>query len=301
MLTREEKEKLAVRIFPRCLEGYYLEPQPTPEFYKQYWEACTKESVEIPTSAGTTKLYIIRTAERPAEPQPVILHFPGGGFLIPHMDKEMWLCSLLACEAGAVVVDVVYHTSLFVSYPVPVEEAYAALQWVIANAGSLGIDPTRIACEGNSAGGNLSIATALKSKGDTYRPMALALSYPVTDQCTPPDQKRDAYDTLILPPKMKIYNDLYADDEDKKSIYVSPVLATAEDLEGFPETMIMTAGKDNIRHEDAQFACVLHLAGIPVHMHCYVGEVHGFSIEGIGRGYEANLELAHFLKWKFEK
>jgi acetyl esterase len=111
---------------------------------------------------------------------PVTLFFHGGGWTVDDLDTHDHLC--LASRSQAVVVSVAYRRGPEHPYPAAVEDAYAAAGWVAAVGRERGVDPTRLAVAGDSAGGNLATVVALlcrDRRGPAVRFQALA--YPVTD------------------------------------------------------------------------------------------------------------------------
>ena len=95
---------------------------------------------------------------------PVILFFHGGGFVLCSVATHDAMCRDLCLRSDAAVVSVDYRRAPETVFPGPVEDCHDALAWVAANAAMLGLDPSRIAVCGDSAGGNLTIATALLAR-----------------------------------------------------------------------------------------------------------------------------------------
>lgn len=115
-------------------------------------------------------------------PFPVLVYFHGGGWVIANLDVYEPSCRALCNAAQCVVVSVAYRLAPEYKYPAAVEDAYAATQWVMQNAGELNGDPARVAVGGESAGGNLATVTCLKARDQKgLMPCAQLLIYPVTD------------------------------------------------------------------------------------------------------------------------
>src|ERR1700730_18195351 len=106
---------------------------------------------------------------------PATLFCHGGGFVLGDLDTHDALCRSIALSADSVVVSVDYRRAPETKFPGPVEDCYASLAWLAANAPRLEIDPGRLALCGDSAGANLAVATALlaQSRGPTVRHLAL--------------------------------------------------------------------------------------------------------------------------------
>src|SRR5262245_6355313 len=115
-------------------------------------------------------------------PQPTLVYFHGGGWVIGDLDSHDQCCRALANAAQCIVVAVDYRLAPEHKFPAAVEDAIAATRWVADNAQSLGVDAGRLAIGGDSAGGNLAAVVALdaRNRGDP-RIVFQLLIYPATD------------------------------------------------------------------------------------------------------------------------
>src|SRR5262249_16574403 len=113
-----------------------------------------------PHGAIPLRLYRSRAAT-PGEPQPVVAFFHGGGGGFCGLGTHDNLCRSLANVAECAVIAVDYRLAPENKFPVAVDDAFAATQWVAANAQTLGLDPARLAVAGDSAGGNLATVVSL--------------------------------------------------------------------------------------------------------------------------------------------
>jgi acetyl esterase len=112
----------------------------------------------------------------------VVLYFHGGGWVLGDKDTHDRLVREIAAGAGAAVVFVAYARAPEARYPVAVEQAYAATQWVAANGATIKVDPSRLALVGDSVGGNMVAAVTLLAKERQGPPIRFqVLFYPVTD------------------------------------------------------------------------------------------------------------------------
>lgn len=226
---------------------------------------------------GTVHLrrYLPHTSQ---EALPVILYFHGGGWVFGGLDSHDHVTRLLAKKSGAIVIAVDYRLAPEHRYPAAIDDAWAALLWVHANAAKLGIDPNRIAVAGDSAGGNLAAALTLRAR-DQKGPhiLAQALIYPVTDMTT---QERDSYRNyangfFLTRDRMTWFIDQYVPDSLlRHNAYASPLLA--KDHRALPQAIILTAEFDPLRDEGTAYAAALRRADVPTELHNVPGVLHGF-------------------------
>src|SRR2546422_3971142 len=115
-------------------------------------------------------------------PQPALVYFHGGGWVIGDLETHDGVCRALANAIPATVIAVDYRLAPEHKFPAAVDDAYAATRWVAEHATSIGVDPARIAVGGDSAGGNLAAVVALMAH-DRGKPNLVhqLLVYPVTD------------------------------------------------------------------------------------------------------------------------
>src|SRR5580658_421241 len=138
------------------------------------------EDLSIPGPGGDIPVRIY--ANETGGLRPALLYFHGGGFVFGNLDTHDAVCRALAKQSDAVVISVDYRLAPEHKFPAAVEDSHAATVWVAANAPSLGIDASRIAVGGDSAGGNLATVVAMRCR-DAGGPALAAqvLLYPVTD------------------------------------------------------------------------------------------------------------------------
>lgn len=211
-----------------------------------------------------------------AAPHPALVYFHGGGWVIGNIETHDQICRKLANRGGCIVVSVEYRVAPEHKYPTPGEDAYAATAWVAAHAADLGIDPSRIAVGGDSAGGNLAAAVTLMAR-DRGGPglMFQALIYPVTHfNFDTPSYSENAEGYFLTQRLMRWFWGHYlANDADGAQPYASPLAA---DVSRLPPALIITAEFDPLRDEGASYAERLREAGVPVAYTCYTGTIHGF-------------------------
>ncbi len=252
------------------------------------------ENLRIPGPLGEIPVRVY-TPDSPT-PRPAMVYFHGGGWVICDLDTHEVVCSAIAHRAGAVVVSVDYRLAPEHKFPAAVTDAYAATAWVSANAARLGIDATRIAVGGDSAGGNLAAVVSLKSRNENGPAIALqALIYPVTDlsSMATPSYREFAEGHQLSKAVMEWFRDHYlASPADAANPYASPLLAP--DLRELPPAVILTAECDPLRDEGEAYGKRLAEAGVPVTCSRYAGMIHPFfSLSGaIPRALDAIQQIA---------
>jgi acetyl esterase/lipase len=212
---------------------------------------------------------------------PVFVFFHGGGWVIGDLDTHDVLCRQLTAGAGVSVVSVDYRLAPEHKFPAAADDAWAATRWIASHAGQLGIDPTRVAVGGDSAGGNLAAVVALLARDAGGPAIALqVLQYPVTDlsaETRSYAQFADGY--MLTRTGMRWFKAHYlAKADDARDWHASPLLAP--DLAGVAPALIITAGYDPLRDEGAAYAERLREAGVLVDYACFGGMLHGFTPMG---------------------
>jgi acetyl esterase len=210
-------------------------------------------------------------------PQPALVFFHGGGWVIGDLYTHDGICRSIANAAACVVASVDYRLAPELKYPVAAEDSYAGYAWVLANAGKLGIDARRVAVGGDSAGGNLAAAVSLMARDrGTPAPIQQTLIYPVTNHSLDtPSYHENATGLLLTREAMRwFWNHYLATEGQGKEPYASPLLAKS--LTGLPPALVITAGCDPLRDEGEAYAARLRDAGVPVTLTRYEGMFHGF-------------------------
>jgi acetyl esterase len=206
-----------------------------------------------------------------------LVFFHGGGWVIGDLDSHDETCRRLCQGGGVRVVAVHYRRAPETTFPGAVEDCYAATAWVAAHAGELGIDASRLAVGGDSAGGNLAAAVALmaRDRGGPELRFQL-LIYPVTAADFETPSYRDNGEGYLLSRRgMQWFWDQYVPDPDqRREPYAAPL--AAESLAGLPAALVLTAEFDPLRDEGEAYAAALSKAGVPVTLTRYDGLIHGF-------------------------
>ena len=243
-------------------------------------EVASVEDRTISGPGGDLAVRIYQPVAQPHDPLPGVVYFHGGGWVICDLDSHDGGCRRITNEIQAVVVSVDYRLAPEHPWPAAADDAYAALCWVHEHADELGIDPSRIAVAGDSAGGNLAAVVALMARDKGGPPIAFQLLvYPVIDSTVERvrhvSREENAVGYFLILEQMEWYRTQYLPHEDAGSEpYVSP--NAAESLEGLPPACIVTAEMDLLRDEGEHYAELLEAAGVPVTLYRAPGMFHGF-------------------------
>jgi acetyl esterase len=257
------------------------------------------ESMAIPGPAGdmAARLYVALGA--PPTPQPLLVYYHGGGWVIGDLETHDGLCRFLAEHSGCRVLSADYRLAPEHPFPAAVEDAAAAFAWAAEQAAELGADPTRIAVGGDSAGGNLAAAVCLDTReGDGPRPAMQLLLYPCTDAVGgQPSRDIFAEGFLLTRDDMDWFEAHYLPDGcDAEDPRVS--MMRAPDVSRLPPAYVATAGFDPLRDEAEVYAARMREAGVRVALQRQPGLIHGFaSLTAVSRSSRAAmLEVAGALR-----
>jgi acetyl esterase len=212
---------------------------------------------------------------------PVLLYLHGGGWVLGSAATHDRLVRELSVGVHAAVVFVDYDRAPEATYPVALEQAYAAARWIHRRGADAGLDATRLAVAGDSAGGNLAAALALlaKRRGDVAF-VHQSLYYPVTDAAQNTASYRDFADGPHLTAKaMAWFWDAYLPDTARRNeILASPIGAGADELAGLPEAFVVVAELDVLRDEGEAYARKLTAAGVRCTSVRYNATMHDFMM-----------------------
>lgn len=224
------------------------------------------------------RLYYPREPEAGGE-LPVCLFFYGGGFIQgglhhPSTDAQ---CARRAVEANVVVAAVSYALAPEHPFPTALEQGCAALEWLAGAATELGVDAERIGVWGQSSGGNLAAVLALLDRDRARRLRCQILEVPVLDLTDDPAERDMSEISADEQQYMKTLLRWYIPDGvSRRDPRLSPI--RAEDLSGLPDTYLITAGCDALRHDGARYASLLAEAGVGVSAIELVGLPHNGAL-----------------------
>lgn len=213
----------------------------------------------------------------------LLLFFHGGGFMYGDLESHDASCRFLAERSGVRVLAVDYRLGPEQPFPAAYDDALAAHRWVVENAGELGVDPSRIAVGGDSAGGNLAALVAIEAARAGLPLAHQLLVYPVTDAIRDTGSARLFAEGFYLTRRfMDLAGESYIVDHDERDPRISPLYA--ELPAGLAPALLVTAGFDLLRDEGEAYARRLADAGVRVEMHRFPDQIHGFfNVVGVGR------------------
>lgn len=210
-------------------------------------------------------------------PQPVLVYFHGGGFVAGNLASHDGLCRLLTAEGGFKVVAVEYRLAPEHIYPAALDDAWAALQWIEANAASIGVDAGRIAVGGDSAGAMLAaiVSQMAREKGGIRLAYQLLMFPNTVIGGETASLQEFAVGYFLERRAIEFFYSLYAPPGvDRNAPRVSPL--KAENLSGLPPAYVMLAGYDPLHDEGLAYGEKLRDAGVKVTIADYPDMVHCF-------------------------
>lgn len=228
-----------------------------------------------PASELRARTYVPHGLER--EPSGAVVFFHGGGWVTLSVESHDAFCRRLALGARCRVVSIDYRLAPETRFPGAVLDAVAGTRWVLREAESLCIDPTRVAVMGDSAGGNLTAVVARHVREDARRPALQVLIYPAMDATFSSASHRAlASGWLLTRANMDWYLHHYTQGKvDPKHPDLSPL--HAPDVNGVAPAIVVTAGLDPLRDEGEAYANKLRAAGVSTTHVEHRGLVHGFA------------------------
>ncbi|MFE5818111.1 alpha/beta hydrolase [Streptomyces sp. NPDC056479] len=231
--------------------------------------------LEIPGPAGPLPIRVYRPQSD--GPLPVVVYFFGGGWVVGSLDTSDAICRALSPMVPCVIVSVGYRLAPEHPFPAAIDDCYAGLKWVAENASQLGGDSGRMAVAGDSSGGNLAAAMALKARDEDGPSLAAqVLVYPPTLNDAVTQSMRDHRDPMFFNAISSawFWDHYLAEPADGDSPLASPLKAA--DHSGLPATLMMTAEYCPLHDEGEAYAESLSSAGVPVEYHRYADLTHGF-------------------------
>ncbi|THA79250.1 alpha/beta hydrolase [Streptomyces sp. A0642] len=229
---------------------------------------------------GHVRVQVVKPADSVGR-IPVVLFLHGLGWVQGDARTHERLVRAFALGTDAAVVFVEYERAPEAQYPVAVEQCYAVAEWICRQGGEIGLDGSRMAAVGDSAGGNLVAAlTLLAKERGGVRLLHQVLLCPITDaDFDTPSYQRFARGYFLGRDTMRWFWDQYLPDAQQRGeATASPLRATLEQLTGLPPALVVTSEADVLRDEGEAYAAKLRAAGVAVVSMRYHGTVHGFML-----------------------
>ncbi|HWJ75601.1 MAG TPA: alpha/beta hydrolase [Kaistia sp.] len=243
------------------------------------------EDRTITGPAGPIPVRLYRRAGAPG-PLPILVYFHGGGFVLGNLDSHDIVCRRFAERADWLVLSVDYRLAPEHPYPAAVEDAYAGLLFAANEGASIGGDPARIALAGDSAGGMLVLAAALRARDENGPAIAgMVPFYPMADLVEIGEgasyRAFGTGDAGLSTADIAWFVACYAPDPARRcEACASPV--RAESLAGLPPTLVVLAEHDVLLDEGRAVARRMSEAGVPGMLVQVSGVNHGFVSTDIG-------------------
>ena len=254
--------------------------------------------IEQDLSVGDGRVRVRLHHPSPDSPKPALIYLHGGGWTIFSLDTHDRVMREYAFRADVVVVGVDYALAPENTYPVALDQVTGVADALRDRGGDLGIDPERIVIGGDSAGGNLAMATCLRhraaGRGDAVRGMLL--NYPVLDRRISPEAARrfggPGY-MLSVEDMEWFWGNYLGRDVDPSDPLVSPINA---ELEGLPPTLLVVPECDVLTEQSLRMARLLEAAGVDVNLELYPGATHSF-LEAVSVASVAAEAFDHSAAW----
>lgn len=234
------------------------------------------------------RIYTPSAPNRAGMKRPVVVYYHGGGWVIANLDVYDATPRFMAQQLNAIIVSVEYRHAPEAKFPAQHEDAAAAYKWTLDNAASWGGDAADMALAGESAGGNLAVATAIYARDNGLAmPKAILAVYPIANSSkTLPSRIDSAYAKPLNTPMLGWFGYYYsksmADMQDPR------VNLVAANLRGLPPVTIVNAQIDPLRSDGETLAVALRKAGVPVEQRTFPGVTHEFF--GMGKVVRGAME-----------
>jgi acetyl esterase len=231
---------------------------------------------------------------------PLLVYFHGGGFVIGSIASHDILCRELSRLAGCAVVSVEYRLAPEYRFPTAFDDAWDAFHWLAANGPTLGVDSSRLAVGGDSAGGTLAAVCAIMAR-DAGIPLRLQLLfYPgMAENQDAASHRKFAQGLVLEKPHIDWFFDQFIPVEQRGDWRFAPL--NADDVEGVAPAWFGLAECDPIVDDSIAYADKLRWAGVPVQLEIYRGVTHEFIKMGraIREARQAHADAAHALAHAF--
>jgi acetyl esterase len=217
----------------------------------------------------------VRIYRGAAAPAPAVIYCHSGAFVLGNLDTDHRQCVEFARRGRCTVISVDYRLAPEHPYPAGVDDASAVLDWVADCGANLGIDTTRLAVAGSSAGAALASLLAQWAAHGTAPPVVFQLLHqPVLDDRPMPSKDEFATTPGFDGPAVTQMWQHYVAGE---PVPIDAVPARTDDLAGVASALITCSELDPLRDEAVDYALRLMWAGVATELHVFPGTCHGFD------------------------
>ena len=241
---------------------------------------CDIEEKSITQDGLQVSLTIVRPAGSTST-LPGFLFIHGGGWILGDFPTHERFVRDIVSDTGFTAIFVNYTPSPEAKYPTAINEIHAAAKWVAAHGGEIRVDASLLAIFGNSVGGNMTAAVALKALhegGPEFK--CQIMLWPVTDANFDTGSYHEFAEGYFLSRAMMqwFWNAYAPDVARRREIYASPLQATTEQLKGLPPALVQVAGADVLRDEGLAYARNLDAAGVDTTVVRYENLIHDYGL-----------------------
>lgn len=218
-------------------------------------------------------------AKNGSTPGSAVLYAHGGGMILSNVALYDGPVARYVSGTGVPFLSVEYRYAPEFRAPTPVTDCYAGLQWLVAKAAELGVDPARIAIMGDSGGGGVAASLAIYSRDNGGPGIAKQiLIYPMLDdRNTTPDPELVGFATWTYDDNATGWGALLGDAAGGPNVSPYGAAARLEDFSGLPPAYIEVGELDIFRDESLAYAQHLVAAGVSTELHLHPGAPHGFE------------------------
>jgi acetyl esterase/lipase len=245
---------------------------------------CAVHLAPGPPGAPNVRVLLYTPPGVPTAPRPAFLHFHGGGFVIGTPELNDGSNRMLAADLGCVVASVDYRLAPETRFPGALEDGYAALAWLHAEAETLGVDRARIAIGGESAGASHAARLAILARDRGEFPICLQLldSPALDDRTGSVAEPHPFCGEFVWTASSNRFgwSALLGVDAGSAEVPTDAVPARIGDLSGLAPCFIAVGALDLFLEESIEYASRLIRAGVPTELHVIPGAFHGFAVVG---------------------
>jgi acetyl esterase/lipase len=244
-------------------------------------EGVSSEDYHVPGARGEPDVLVRVHRPEGREPLPALLWIHGGGFVLGSVESDDPRARSLAKNCNCVVASVEYRLAPEYPFPAPMDDCYAALEWLHTAASELSVDADRIAVGGASAGGGLAAGLALvaRDRGEVGVCFQL-LIYPMIDHTNSTPSSHAITEPRVWNRESNLlaWEAYLGPPEGRAGVPTYAAPARAGDLNGLPPAYITVGELDLFLDENIVYAQRLLQAGVTSELHVYQGFFHAADV-----------------------